>query len=46
MIHGLQALGGEVLNEVLTAQTGEKTVWGERQGCLDHNYKAKSYTKI
>lgn len=35
MVDRLQALGGEVLNEVLTAQTGKKTVWREKQGCLD-----------
>lgn len=44
MVDRLEALGGEVFNEVLTAQTGQKTVWGEKQGCLDcHQIKA---TKI
>lgn len=35
MVDRLEALGGEVLDEVLTAQTGQKAVRGEKQGGLD-----------
>ena len=45
MVDRLKALWSEVLNEVLTAQTGEKTVWGQKQGCLDHSGKAESRKK-
>lgn len=37
MVDRLEALWGEVFNEVLAAQTGKKTVWGEKQGCLDQS---------
>lgn len=41
MVDRLEALGSEVLNEVLTAQTGEKAVWGEKKACLDQRYNLK-----
>lgn len=46
MVDSLEALGGEVVNEVLTAQTGQKTVWEEKQGCLDLHYIKATQPKV
>lgn len=46
MVDRLEALGGEVLNEVLTAQTGKKTAWGEKQGCLDCHQTTATRLKV
>ena len=46
MVDRLEALGGEVLDEVLTAQTGQETVWGENQGCLDCHQTTATKLKV